>query len=93
MTHLHTPPYHTGPLPALRLSPLPISTGSHFTAHSRFRCRNYRHAGQTARIPTGWNTTRLQWPEPPLVSMAGDNPYGSQRGTKKPSGARGSSQT
>ena len=28
------------------------------------------------------DTTRLQWPEPPR-SMAGGNPYGSQRGIKK----------
>jgi len=51
MTHLYTPPYHTGSLPTLRLSPLPISTGSQDATHSRFRFRNYRNAGQTARSP------------------------------------------
>ena len=56
MIHLQPPPYHRGPLPALRLSPLPISTGSHFSTHSRFRYRNYRHAGQTAT-----NTHRLEY--------------------------------
>ena len=50
-TYLHTPPYHTGSLPTLRLSPLPISTGSQDATHSRFRCRNYRSSGQTARSP------------------------------------------
>ena len=46
-----SPPSNTGPLPALRLSPLPISTGSQDATHSRFRCRNYRSSGQTARSP------------------------------------------
>ena len=45
------PPSNTGPLPALRLSPLPISTGSQDATHSRFRFLNYRNAGQTARSP------------------------------------------
>ena len=50
-TPLYPPPSNTGPLPALRLSPLPISTGSQDATHSRFRRRNYRSSGQTARSP------------------------------------------
>ena len=51
---LHTPPYHTGPLPALRLSPLPISTGSQLD--------HYAYGFETNFIRAPYeNTHRLEY--------------------------------
>ena len=79
MTYLHTPPYHTGSLPTLRLSPLPISTGSQLDHYAYGFKTNFIRAPyeNTHRL----NTARLQWPESPR-SRAGDNPYGRTKGKK-----------